>query len=362
MPVTPRLQWRGSVSQELQRERILDAVVAVVCEHGATGASVGLVLARAKVSRRMFYDCFAGLEDCLVAVIDRTLQQASALVLEAFAKQRLAQQEASAQQSSWLSGMRCALGAVLELLDCEPQLARVCIVEALGAGPLVLKQRERAVGEFRSLIVAQIDAEVSHASPLAAEGLLASVLGIVHARLIEPQPAPLIELLGPLMGLIAAPYLDHKELEREIQRGDQIAKEAIRRRSLHAADPAAPVRVPDVLLSARAHRARQCLLYVAEHPGASNQQVVAGIGASHREQVSRLLARLAALGLLVKRAGGPGHANAWSASAAGEQVALALAGATVTGETRSHYSEMSSDSVRHREPPMRHLDEVVRDT
>jgi AcrR family transcriptional regulator len=352
MPVTARLLWRGSVSQKLQRERILDAVVAVVCEHGATGVSVGLVLARAKVSRRTFYDCFTGLDDCLIAVMDRTLEQGSALVLEAFE-----------QQSSWLSGMRCALGAVLELLDCRRGLARLCIVETLAAGPLVLKQRERVVGEFRSLVVAQIDAEVSHASPLAAEGLLASVLGIVHARLIAPQPEPLIELLGPLMGLIAAPYLDGEELQREIERGEEIARETIRRRSLHASHPAvAPVRVPDVLLSARAHRARLCLLYVAEHPGASNQQVVAGVGAAHREQVSRLLGRLAALGLLVKRAGGPGHPNAWSPTAAGEQVALALAGAKMTPDTRPHYSEISGDSVRRREPLMRHLDGVVRDT
>jgi hypothetical protein len=74
---------------------------------------------------------------------------------------------------------------------------------------------------------------------------------------------------------------------------------------------------------------RQCLLYVARQGGRglspSNQEVGKGIGVSHRGQLARLLGSLVALGLLVKRAGAPGRANAWSLSAEGERVARALA-------------------------------------
>jgi len=57
----------------------------------------------------------------------------------------------------------------------------------------------------------------------------------------------------------------------------------------------------------------------------SNKEIGEAIGVSHRGQLAKLLGRLAEQGLLVKRAGAPGHPNAWSATPAGERVALALA-------------------------------------
>jgi AcrR family transcriptional regulator len=273
-----------------------------------------LVLARARVSRRTFYACFGGLEDCLVVLMDGALGQLLVLAVRGL--------EA---QDCWRDGVRCALAAVLEFFDSRPGLARVCIVEMLAGGASVLAHRERMMAVFRAVVVERIEREVPYSSPLAAEGVMASVLGVMHAHIVTGQREPLIALLGPLMGLASAPYLDREDVEREIERGNQMARELLR-----GGVPWAPRRgdvrggVPDALLTVRAHRARLCLLYVAQHPGASNQQVAAGIGASHRGQVSRLLGRLAGLGLLVKHAGAPGRPNAWVLSTAGEQVALAL--------------------------------------
>jgi AcrR family transcriptional regulator len=302
----------------IQRARILDAVVEVVAERGAVDASVELVIARAGVSRYGFHEQFDGLEECLMAVLDGGLERVASLAAHAIEQER----------GPWQDGMRAALAAVLEFFDSERDLAKVCLVETLAAGPVVREHRERATEAFRALVVGRIQSEVSHASPLAAEGLLGSVMSVVHARLIAREQKPLIELLGPLMGVIVGPFVDEHQLAREIERGDRLAREVIAGRRSPAAQtrPVARVDVPGVLLSARAHRARQCLLYVVRHPGASNQEVGEAIGVSHRGQLAKLLGKLAALGLLVKRAGGPGRANAWSATTAGEDVALALAG------------------------------------
>jgi AcrR family transcriptional regulator len=135
--------------KEIQREQILDAVVGVVAERGLVGATVGLVIARAGVSRRTFYECFDGLGDCLVAVMDRTLEQVGALASQAFER-----------EGSWPDGMRHALAEVLAFFDAEPALARVCLVETLGAVPAVREQRERVVAAFRLLVVARIESEV----------------------------------------------------------------------------------------------------------------------------------------------------------------------------------------------------------
>jgi hypothetical protein len=101
----------------------------------------------------------------------------------------------------------------------------------------------------------------------------------------------------------------------------------------HARPPLADdrrVHVPEVLLGVRAHRARLCLLYVAEQGergvSPSSQRVAVGIGLADRRQVLGALGKLVALGLLVKHAGGAGYANAWSLTSVGEQVAPALAG------------------------------------
>jgi AcrR family transcriptional regulator len=310
----------GDVSLLWQRERILEAVVEVVAERGVAGASVGLVSARAKVSRHTFYECFAGLDECLVALLEGALARATPLVMEGFAG-----------EGAWQDGMRAALAAMLEFFDREAVLVRVCLVEMLTAGPVVRGHRERVVAEFRALVIEQISGEVSHPSPLAPEGIHASLIGIVSARLIAPEPrAPLIELLGPLMGIIVGPFMEEAEVTQEVKRGNELAHELQQRRCSRAADDAGVrVRVPDVLLSARAHGARQCLLYVAEQGrrglAPSNQQIADAVGLSHRAQVSRVLARLAALGLLVKRAGAPGYPNEWSLTPEGERVVLALA-------------------------------------
>jgi AcrR family transcriptional regulator len=302
-------------SPSWQRARILGAVVEVVAERGVGDVSVGLVVARASVSRRAFYECFDGLQECLVAVLDGALERAVPLVVEAFAG-----------EGAWQDGMRRALAGMLAFFDEEPALARVCLVELFTAAPVLREHRERVLGVFAGIVIQRIGGEVSHASPLAAEGAYASVVGIVGARLVARERPPLLELLGPLMGVIVGPFMDGARVAEEVRRGDELAREMSEGRSRGVGvGVVGGVRVPDVLLSARAHRARLCLLYVVDHPGVSNRQVASGIGALHREQVSRLLGRLAVMGLLVKCVTGPGRPNAWSATPEGERVALALA-------------------------------------
>jgi AcrR family transcriptional regulator len=307
---------RGSATGEIRRKRILDAVVDVVCERGAAGASVEMVLARAKVSSRTFYELFDGLEDCLVAVLYESLEHVSALALRALAA-----------EESWRDGVRYALAAILAFFDAEPALARVCVVEALAGGPFVLEHRERIAGAFRLPVQERIEREVGAVSPLAAEGVLASVLGIVHTHIVTGAPGPLVGLLGPLMGLATAPYLDGWEVQREVELGAQLARAMLAERAVSA--PVAGSGGDELLVwsavhDPRAYRVRLCLLHVAANPGASNRDVANGIGVSHQGQVSSLLARLAGMGLLVKRQGGPGYPNEWSLTAAGELVVAAL--------------------------------------
>ncbi len=307
-----------------QRARITQALVEVLAERGFAGATVGLVVTRARVSTSTFYQCFDSLEECLIAIMDSVLEQATTLASRELHR-----------AGCWQDGVRSALAAVLSYFDREPELARVCIVETLAGGPAVLAHRERQIQVFRQPVIDRIEREVPQVSPLAAEGVMSSVLGIMHAHIVTAKPEPFIELLGPLMGLTMAPYLGARGVEREIKQGDELAR-AILASDSHWAPPAqtpqqdtgqngeqAPA-LPAILCNPSARRARECLLFLAEHPDSSNREVAVGIDIAHQSHISRLLTYLLQENLVTKRSEGTGKRNAWRLTPRGEEIVQAL--------------------------------------
>jgi hypothetical protein len=206
-------------------------------------------------------------------------------------------------------------------------------VESLAGSPRLLEHRKQAVEAFQILVTEQIESEVSHASPLAAEGALAAVMGIVYGRLVEREPQPLIELLGPLMGTLAAPFVDDREVALEIARGEELARAILTERARRPAKrttglgeewtAAYPGALPGAL-GERARRARECLLFLSDHPDASNREIAVGIGVAHASQISRLLGHLAERELVSKRCEGTGKRNAWRLTPRGEELARSI--------------------------------------
>src|ERR1700727_1289630 len=107
---------RGQVS-EIQRSRMLTAAAEAVEEVGYARLTVAQVIARARVSRKTFYDLFEDREDCFLAVFDQTVEQISALVTEAYTREQ-----------NWRDGLRAGVLAMLRFMDDEPGLARICVV------------------------------------------------------------------------------------------------------------------------------------------------------------------------------------------------------------------------------------------
>lgn len=310
---------RREQMEDLRRTSIVQATTEVVAERGISGATISLVTERASVSRRAYYQSFAGLSDCLVAIIERTLAEVTSLEAQAFA-----------EAEWWVEGMRGAMAAVLAYFDQYPEVARVCLVESAAGDQVVRERRDRALSEFMVAVVRHVNGQVWHPSPLAPEGLLASVIGIVSTRLVTWSGDPLTDLLGPIMGVLISPFLEPAEVRAEIERCERLAR-SIRENvgkgchpGAHLNDDLGASQVPATLLAPRAHRLRACLQFVVQQPGASNHQIGAAAGIVHRAQTSRLLYRLAELGLLTKRPGHPGHPNAWAPTPLGRRVALAI--------------------------------------
>ena len=304
---------RGDVAA-LQRARILQATVEVVAERGYARATVGQVVTRARVSRRTFERLFRGLEDCLGTIFDLGLERTIVLVGEAFEREESRQ-----------DGLRMALASLLLFLEREPLLTRVWLVESLAAGPWAVEHRERNLQVVRELVLSGWPAPAEWSlPPLAAEGVIASVLGILHTHIATGKPEPLIELLGPVMGLVSRPYLSPREIALEVERGEALARAIQAGENALGPPGEQPGEIPAVLGNPNAHRARECLLFLADHPDASNREVAAGIGVVHQSQISKLLSDLVAEGLVVKHSEGTGQRNAWRLTPQGAEMLQAL--------------------------------------
>jgi AcrR family transcriptional regulator len=271
------------------------------------------VCALAGCSHHTFHALFRGLEDCFEAVLDDGAQQVRSLIAAAFAREH-----------GWIDGVRCALATLLSYFDANQQMSRVLVIEATAAGPRARTARERHLKTITRMIESHWATELqSQPHELVNQGVMASLLGVLHTHLVESRSDPLITLLGPMMGLAATPFLPPAAVAREVANCEPLVRELLAHgHPTH--DPPIKVSLPGVLADPRAHRIRACLLYVGRHPGASNRQIASAVGIANRTQVSAILARLSRLGLLTKHSAGPGHPNAWIPSSHGVQALASI--------------------------------------
>jgi AcrR family transcriptional regulator len=285
---------------------MLTATVQEVSERGAANVSVGHVVGRSGVSRRTFYEIFNGLGDCFLAAFDDALSDVAAVVVPAYER-----------SETWSTGMRSALTALLECFERDPAMGRLLLVESLAAGSGVLARRQSVIAQIMPIVERGSEdagTVVQHDGALTAEGVVGAVLSVLHARLAQEDSGGLLELAGPLMGMIVLPYLGprvaYREIARPAPRRATNAQRAVRTDPLRDL----PMRLT--------YRTMRVLVSVAEHPGSSNRVVGQDAGIDDQGQASKLLARLHKLGLVQNQGGdlARGGANAWVLTTTGRQV------------------------------------------
>lgn len=306
----------------IQRGRIFAAMIEVCAERGAANVTVAHIVARSGVSRRTFYEQFEDREECFLATFDGAIERLAARVIPAFE-----------QESRWRDGVRAGLAALLGILDEEPGMGRLCVVDSLGAGRRALERRAYIL----KVLIDAIDRGRGATKrggglpPLTAEGTVGAVLAVIHARLLEPPvqlqangsrsydtgQRPLGDLLNPLMGMIVLPYLGQPAAQKELTR---IVSKLNTRPNPPRLDP---LRNLDMRLT---YRTVRVLMAIAQTPAASNRQIAQIAGVGDQGQISKLLSRLSHLGLIDNT--GPGHAhgepNAWSLTPKGQQIQQAI--------------------------------------
>ncbi len=305
---------------EIQRSRLLAGAAATIDELGYPRATVGRMTARARVSRRTFYQMFANRDECFAAVLEEV-----AAVLGA----ELAAAELG--DLSWRERVRVGLWRILTFLDREPALARVCVVQALRAGPLVLECREGILAQLAAALDEgrEGSARGEGLTALTAEGLVGAAFAIVHSRLSHREGEPLTGLLGELMAMTVLPYLGPAAARRERTRPPLTAPAATPSAPASAAPRSARDPLADVNLRLT-HRTARVLDGVAELGGRgsdpSNREVATFAGITDPGQISKLLRRLERLGLLVNTGAGraKGEPNAWMLTEKGQRLTQSI--------------------------------------
>jgi AcrR family transcriptional regulator/DNA-binding MarR family transcriptional regulator len=306
---------------EIQRSRLLAGAVSAVDELGYVDTTVSDVTSPARVSRRTFYELFANREECLAAVLEDVV----ALVAGEIAAEGL-------DRLAWRERVRGGLLVILGFLDREPALARVCVVQVLRGGPRLLGRREEIMAGLAKVVdEGRLEgARGAGCSRLTAEGVVGAAFTIVYARLLRGEREPLTGLLGELMGMVVLPYMGaaaaRRELARPVPAGSADAAGGQLEGGCAVGDPleGVPMRLT--------YRTARVLEGVGECPGASNREVAERGGIHDPGQVSKLLARLERLGLLVNTGEGQakGEPNAWTLTPKGSRVAQRLSMTTTS--------------------------------
>jgi AcrR family transcriptional regulator len=293
---------------EIQRARILAAMTEVCVERGWANVTVAHMVGRSGVSRRTFYEIFDDGQGCFQAAVEEGLARLAEQVLPAYE-----------HEGCWRERIEESLVALLSFLEEEPGMGRLLIVETLGAGPRMLARRNDLLA--RAILAVEEGRKEGKKEkgppPLTAEGVVGGVMSVLHARLLDHRRGSLLQLKGQLMGMIVLPYLGQAAAQRELDR----PAPPIQGRPVFA--PTNPLRDLEMRLT---YRTVRVLTSVGARPNASNREIGLASGIQDQGQISKLLTRLAKLGLIEKTSAGQtrGAPNAWTLTAKGEEIERAI--------------------------------------
>jgi AcrR family transcriptional regulator len=157
--------------------------------------------------------------------IDRSCEDTDPQILLAAVEQASAEACAAMTRAyrgadSWVESIRDALAALLALLERNPRLARLLIVDSLAGDAAVRARRDRLLAELARALEAERPAAAAGSlpPPSSAEAVVDAVASILHGCLqADPTPS-LSDMHGPLMSLIALQCLDVSSARGELTR------------------------------------------------------------------------------------------------------------------------------------------------
>jgi AcrR family transcriptional regulator len=173
-----------------QRERLFAATVACVAERGYAATRVADVIELAGVSRSTFYRDFDSLQDCFVQTLDSIVTGAEL---------RMAAELTA--DAPWDERLRAYFGALVDLVVSQPEAARLCLVDAYGAGNAAVARVDRMARSAgrRALEVLEESPERAGMPRDIAAAVLGGLRTVIQIRLCAGRERELPELVPKLM-------------------------------------------------------------------------------------------------------------------------------------------------------------------
>jgi AcrR family transcriptional regulator len=188
---------------ESQRERLLNGVVEAVVEHGYNATTIAQLIEAASVSRRTFYEHFAGKEECSLAAYE---------MIAAHVRDSLREAE---RQAAWSDRVRAELATLLGLFAADPTVARFVLLESLAAGGELAERHRASLRCFAELLRPDEPGAASDALTEAREqALVGGISTLLVRRLKAGEAGSLEDLLPDLHELVLTSYLGRHEAQR----------------------------------------------------------------------------------------------------------------------------------------------------
>lgn len=187
-----------------QRERLIAGLAEAVAENGYASTTIAHITRHAAVSRRTFYEHFDSKDACFVAAYDTVMDELRERVGGAFEAEK-----------DWPRSIKAGIAAMLAFLAAEPNLARLCMVEALVAGPVVVERYDAAIQSlvpyFEEGRKGRSREVLARLSPTTEEALVGGMVSLISRRIFAGRTAELESLLPDLVEFALTPYLGSTE-------------------------------------------------------------------------------------------------------------------------------------------------------
>jgi AcrR family transcriptional regulator len=193
-----------------QRERLLAAIADQVAANGYRGTTITEVVKAASVSTRDFYELFDGKEACFLAAFDAVRDHLSGVITRA-----------AAAEQDWPHKVIAAIRAALEFFAGQPDLARLCLLEAVSATPTIaVRFREAVLAGVPALAAGRAElADDASLLPETEDAILGGIVSLATRSIIANETQKLPELLPDFVDFALGPYLG-------AERAAKLAREA----------------------------------------------------------------------------------------------------------------------------------------
>lgn len=186
------------VVTNIQRDRLMRAMAKTVAEYGYQETTVRRLLGRAGLSRRTYYELFEDKEDCFLAAYDEAVEHVLGLTIDAY-------RQGEAPEQKIERGLR----AFLQFCADEPDIARMCIVEVLAAGPAARARRAETMERLADLMEGALN-ELrgdERLSRLSARGLIGGVHELIYTPIDRGETEHLPDLAEQIVSSQIAPLV-----------------------------------------------------------------------------------------------------------------------------------------------------------